>query len=159
MVRVNLVQGQLASLAWAWDNARFFQTAALFMYGMLIGRRGLFTEQKADFWLKVLAWSLVAFFPLYGLSGMLPGLHPLAGRTLVAAAHRLVAAQVRLHVHTRLGHHTHILPFKSPCVHVQDLAIRAHEPHELHHSEHHRFGPSSTTGGSDFRPPPRRVWP
>lgn len=72
MVRVNLVQGQLASLAWAWDNARFFQTAALFMYGMLIGRRGLFTEQKADFWLKVLAWSLVAFFPLYGLSDMLP---------------------------------------------------------------------------------------
>ena len=42
------------------------------MYGMLIGRRGLFTEQKADFWLKVLAWSLVAFFPLYGLSDMLP---------------------------------------------------------------------------------------
>ena len=39
MVRVNLVQGQLASLAWAWDNARFFQTAALFMYGMLVGRR------------------------------------------------------------------------------------------------------------------------
>ena len=72
MVRVNLVQGQLASLAWAWDNARFFQTAALFMYGMLIGRRSLFTEQKADFWIKVLAWSLVAFFPLYGLSDMLP---------------------------------------------------------------------------------------
>lgn len=72
MLRVNLTQGQLASLAWAWDNARFFQTAALFMYGMLIGRRGLFTEAKADFWLKVLAWSLVAFFPLYGVADMLP---------------------------------------------------------------------------------------
>lgn len=71
-LRVNLTQGQLASLAWAWDNARFFQTAALFMYGMLIGRRGLFTEAKADFWLKVLAWSLVAFFPLYGVADMLP---------------------------------------------------------------------------------------
>ena len=72
MLRVNLTQGQLASLAWAWDNARLFQTAALFMFGMLIGRRGLFTEAKADFWLKVLAWSLAAFFPLYGLSDMLP---------------------------------------------------------------------------------------
>lgn len=72
MLRVNLTQGQLASLAWAWDNARFFQTAALFMFGMLIGRRGLFTEEKAGFWLKVLAWSLVAFFPLYGVAGMLP---------------------------------------------------------------------------------------
>ena len=48
MVRVNLVQGQLASLAWAWDNARFFQTAALFMYGMLIGRRGAPAESRAE---------------------------------------------------------------------------------------------------------------
>ena len=72
MLRVNLTQGQLASLAWAWDNARLFQTAALFMFGMLIGRRGLFTEAKADFWLKVLAWSLAAFFPLYGIADMLP---------------------------------------------------------------------------------------
>lgn len=72
MLRVNLTQGQLASLAWAWDNARLFQTAALFMFGMLIGRRGLFTEAKADFWLKVLAWSLAAFFPLYGVADMLP---------------------------------------------------------------------------------------
>ncbi len=72
MLRVNLTQGQLASLAWAWDNARFFQTAALFMFGMLIGRRGLFTEAKSDFWLKVLAWSLAAFFPLYGVADMLP---------------------------------------------------------------------------------------
>ena len=72
MVRVNLTEGQLASLAWAWDNARFFQTAALFMFGMLVGRRGLLAEAKAGFWCKVLGWSLAAFFPLYGLDGMLP---------------------------------------------------------------------------------------
>lgn len=72
MVRVNLTEGQLASLAWAWDNARFFQTAALFMFGMLVGRRGLLAEAKAGLWCKVLGWSLAAFFPLYGLDGMLP---------------------------------------------------------------------------------------
>lgn len=41
-IRVNLWEGQLASLAWAWDHGRVFQTAALFLLGMLIGRKGLF---------------------------------------------------------------------------------------------------------------------
>ena len=72
MLRVNLWEGQLASLAWAWDNARFFQTGALFLFGVLIGRRQLFCEQSMPFWGKVLAGSLIAFFPLYGLGNMLP---------------------------------------------------------------------------------------
>ena len=45
-VRVNLWEGQLASLAWAWDNGRVFQTAALFLFGLLIGRRGLFLKEN-----------------------------------------------------------------------------------------------------------------
>lgn len=71
-LRVNLWEGQLASLAWAWDNARVFQTAALFLFGMLIGRRGLFLQENIKFWNKVLCGALVAFFPLYGLGNMLP---------------------------------------------------------------------------------------
>ena len=39
-LRFNLWEGQLASLAWAWDNGRVFQTAALFIFGCLVGRRG-----------------------------------------------------------------------------------------------------------------------
>ena len=68
---VNLWEGQLASLAWAWDNGRVFQTAALFLFGYLIGRRELFREDNLKFWNKVLCGSLVAFFPLYGLGNML----------------------------------------------------------------------------------------
>lgn len=71
MAIVNLWEGQLASLAWAWDNARFFQSAALFIFGMLIGRRGLFLEKNINFWYKAIAWSLLLFFPLYGLQGMI----------------------------------------------------------------------------------------
>lgn len=71
-VRVNLWQGQLASLAWAWDNGRVFQTASLFLFGMLIGRRGLFLKENLKVWNKVLAGGLIAFFPLYGLGNMLP---------------------------------------------------------------------------------------
>ncbi len=71
-VRVNLWEGQLASLAWAWDNGRVFQTASLFLFGVLIGRRGLFLKKNLHVWGKVLAGALIAFFPLYGLGNMLP---------------------------------------------------------------------------------------
>ncbi|MFR9498371.1 MAG: DUF418 domain-containing protein [Rikenellaceae bacterium] len=71
MAKVNLWEGQLASLAWAWDNARFFQSAALFIFGMLLGRRGLFKVERLKFWYHGIAWSLLLFFPLYGLSGMM----------------------------------------------------------------------------------------
>lgn len=71
-VRVNLCEGQLASLAWAWDNGRVFQTAALFLFGMLIGRRGLFLKEHIKCWNKILAGAIIAFFPLYGLGNMLP---------------------------------------------------------------------------------------
>lgn len=71
-VRVNLSEGQLASLAWAWDNGRVFQTAALFLFGMLIGRRGLFLKERIKSWYKIFAWAIIAFFPLYGLGNMLP---------------------------------------------------------------------------------------
>lgn len=71
MAAVNLWEGQLASLAWAWDNARFFQSAALFIFGMLIGRRTLFLKENLSFWYKCIGWSLLLFFPLFGLSGMM----------------------------------------------------------------------------------------
>lgn len=70
-VKVNLWEGQLASLAWAWDHGRVFQTAALFLFGMLIGRRGLFLQNNLNFWCKVLGLSMIAFFPLYGIGNML----------------------------------------------------------------------------------------
>lgn len=71
-IRVNLWEGQIASLAWAWDHGRVFQTAALFLLGMLIGRKGFFLKENIKVWNKVLAGSLIAFFPLYGLGNMLP---------------------------------------------------------------------------------------
>ena len=71
-LRINLWEGQLASLAWAWDNGRVFQTIALFILGFLVGKRRLFLEENLKVWNKVLCGSLVAFFPLYGLGNMLP---------------------------------------------------------------------------------------
>ncbi|MDE6563628.1 MAG: DUF418 domain-containing protein [Muribaculaceae bacterium] len=70
-VKVNLWSGQLFSLGWAWDHGRIFQTAGLFMTGMLIGRRGLFGKAHLALWGRVLAIALVCFFPLYGISNMM----------------------------------------------------------------------------------------
>ena len=72
-VLVNLWEGQLASLAWAWDNGRVFQTASLFILGMLIGREGWLLENKLGNWMKVMLVALAVFFPLHGLASMIPG--------------------------------------------------------------------------------------
>ena len=69
-VKVNLWEGQLASLAWAWDHGRIFQTAGLFMFGMLIGRSGGFLEKHLDKWGYVLAIAMALYFPLTGLNNM-----------------------------------------------------------------------------------------
>lgn len=71
-MKVNLWEGQLGSLAWAWDNARIFQTASLFILGMLMGRQGWLLRRNLRHWVAVMGWALVAFFPLSGLAGMLP---------------------------------------------------------------------------------------
>lgn len=71
MVKVNLWEGQLASLAWAWEHGRVFQTAGLFIFGMLIGRSGWFKKKYLPKWGKVLAGSILVYFPLMGISNMM----------------------------------------------------------------------------------------
>lgn len=71
MARVNLWDGQLASLAWCWEHGRLFQTAGLFIFGMLIGRSGWFGKDYLPKWGKVLACAIVAYFPLDGIHNMM----------------------------------------------------------------------------------------
>lgn len=73
-LRANLWDGQIFSLAWAWGAGRFFQTAALFMIGMVAGRQQWFanTQENRSLWARVLAVSLILFFCLSGLSGLIP---------------------------------------------------------------------------------------
>lgn len=66
--------GNVANMGWMALHGRITQTAGLFMVGMLIGRGGLFigTEKNIRLWIKVFIVSVAAFFPLYGLGGLLP---------------------------------------------------------------------------------------
>ncbi|MDE6771613.1 MAG: hypothetical protein K2J49_03320, partial [Muribaculaceae bacterium] len=63
-VKVNLWEGQLASLAWAWEHGRVLQTAGLFLVGMIIGRNGWFRRENLHIWGKTLAAAIILFFPL-----------------------------------------------------------------------------------------------
>ncbi len=61
MVKGNFTNGKLGVYSWSWDKGRFFQAPALFMLGMIIGRKGLFFENERNqkFWKTVLNISIV----------------------------------------------------------------------------------------------------
>lgn len=65
----NITLGQKASLLWAVNAGRFFQTAGLFLLGFYIGRKQYFvsSERNSRFWVKVLVVSAIVFAPLYTL--------------------------------------------------------------------------------------------
>ena len=69
VLRSNITDGQLYSNIWQVENGRLFQTAALFMFGMLLGRRKYFikSEESICFWKKMLKYAVIAFIPLYCL--------------------------------------------------------------------------------------------
>ncbi|MFQ9022262.1 MAG: hypothetical protein ACLR6J_15125 [Parabacteroides merdae] len=76
MVRVQPLQdGQLFSLLWAWGYGRFFQTASLFLLGMLMGRRTVVCQpvRTSGFWMRTLVIGAVCFVPLYFITASLPG--------------------------------------------------------------------------------------
>lgn len=71
----NITLGQKASLLWAVNAGRFFQTAGLFLLGFYIGRKQLFlpSENNLRLWVKILIVSAIAFAPLYTLKELIMG--------------------------------------------------------------------------------------
>lgn len=65
----NITLGQKASLLWAINTGRFFQTAGLFLLGFYIGRRQFFVSSGKNLriWIKMLIVSAISFAPLYTL--------------------------------------------------------------------------------------------
>ncbi|RHJ87701.1 DUF418 domain-containing protein [Parabacteroides sp. AM08-6] len=74
VLRSNIWNGQLYSNIWQVENGRLFQTAALFMFGMLLGRRKYFikSENSILFWKRVLLSATIAFIPFYMLRTFIP---------------------------------------------------------------------------------------
>ncbi|QJD92198.1 DUF418 domain-containing protein [Duganella dendranthematis] len=61
----NLTNGKVGVIRWSWENGRIFQIPALFMLGMLAGRKGLFSDPL--FWRRALLIAVVLFIPFYAL--------------------------------------------------------------------------------------------
>ncbi|HEX8405121.1 MAG TPA: DUF418 domain-containing protein [Duganella sp.] len=63
----NLTNGKVGVIRWSWENGRVFQIPALFMLGMLAGRKGVFkiSPENRRFWLRTLGMAVVAFIPFY----------------------------------------------------------------------------------------------
>lgn len=70
----NIGNGQLYSNFWQVEAGRLFQTPALFLLGMWLGRKQMFTfsANALLFWKKALGISLVAAIPLYALATFVP---------------------------------------------------------------------------------------
>ena len=73
-LKANIWNGQIFSNLWQIENGRLFQTSALFMFGLLLGRRELYAKSDKNilFWKKVLRVGIIAFIPLYLLNNYLP---------------------------------------------------------------------------------------
>lgn len=77
----NLTNGKIAAVRWSWENGRLFQMLALFMFGMLAGRKGVFdaTESNLRFWKRVLVAALLSFALFYVIKNHLDGWIPAEG--------------------------------------------------------------------------------
>lgn len=62
----NLTNGKQAVLLWSWENGRMLQIPALFMFGMLAGRVGLFAVNDANriVWRRIFVGALLLLGPL-----------------------------------------------------------------------------------------------
>ena len=74
VLQSNIIDGQLYSNIWQVENGRLFQTAALFMFGMLLGRRKYLikSEESVRLRKRLLIGAVIAFIPLYCLRIFVP---------------------------------------------------------------------------------------
>jgi uncharacterized protein len=78
LVKGNLINGKTAVILWTYENGRILQTPALFMLGMLLGRKNLFapSESSIKFWKKVLGFAILLFAVLFIIKMIIPNLIP-----------------------------------------------------------------------------------
>lgn len=66
----NLTNGKTAVVLWSWEKGRVMQTIALFMLGMLAGRKQLFvpSADSQRFWTRIILIAPIAFIILFVLN-------------------------------------------------------------------------------------------
>lgn len=74
VIKGNMTIGKTAVILWSYESGRIFQTPALFMLGMLLGRSRMFAVSAGSmgFWKKVMLYSLAFFALLFALKMYIP---------------------------------------------------------------------------------------
>ncbi|WP_430816457.1 DUF418 domain-containing protein [Carboxylicivirga sp. RSCT41] len=70
----NVTNGKKAVILWNWENGRFFIIFAMFIFGLVAGRKQLFvaSESSNKFWKSLLIIASVSFIILYPIRMALP---------------------------------------------------------------------------------------
>ena len=70
----NFTNGKTAVFLWNWEEGRVFQTAALFMLGMIMGRKQLFlpSESHLKFWKRLLVVASLVSISLFIIKSGIP---------------------------------------------------------------------------------------
>ncbi|HJV77049.1 MAG TPA: DUF418 domain-containing protein [Paludibacter sp.] len=71
----NFTNGKTAVFLNNWEEGRVFQTASLFMLGMIAGRKKLFavSDENKKFWIRTLIIATLCFIPLFTIKTNIPG--------------------------------------------------------------------------------------
>lgn len=71
----NFTNGKTAVFLNNWEEGRVFQTASLFMLGMIAGRKKLFavSDENKKFWIRTLIIATLCFIPLFTVKTNIPG--------------------------------------------------------------------------------------
>lgn len=75
-LKSNISDGQLYSNFWQVEAGRVFQTAGLFMIGMLLGRGNYFAKSQISIkrWRSILCFSVILIIPMYLVKNFAPDL-------------------------------------------------------------------------------------
>ena len=74
VIKGNMTTGKTAVVLWTYESGRIFQTPALFMLGMLLGRRKMFVAsgENQKSWKKILIAAAILFAILFAAKLLIP---------------------------------------------------------------------------------------
>ena len=75
-IKGNITNGKTAVVLWTYESGRIFQTPALFMLGMLLGRRKMFAASGESqlFWKRVMLFAITLFAIMFAVKLFIPKL-------------------------------------------------------------------------------------
>lgn len=116
LVKGNLINGKTAVILWSYENGRILQTPALFMFGMLLGRKNMFVASVKNnkFWKQILVSAISLFVILYVVKIIIPNI---ITREAVSAQLILIITSLANFAFTFIWVASFVLVFQKNAIH------------------------------------------